>query len=368
MIRRIRAMIHKELHQILRDQRTLGLLLFVPAFLLVMFGYAISLDVEDAPIALVDHDHSPESRGLATVLRQSRFIDVRYHFDSAARLDGLFRSGMIKAAVVIPTAFGKSLIAGSATAAQLIIDGSDGTTGNTVLGYLRSIVTEYARLDAKGAAAVDFRPRVWFNPDLESNQFLIPGLVAFILIVTSVISTALSVVREKELGSMEQLAISPLTPMELILGKTLPYLVLSLLTAALIFLLSVLFFDMVVAGSLLLLVAVTILFLFASLGFGIFLSTVAETQQVAFLLAILTTFLPSFILSGFVFPIRNMPGIIQAVTYLVPARHYLSALRAIVLKGVGLGVVWPDVALLGAFAVVMVSFGSIRLRVRSFDS
>lgn len=372
MTRRTRAMVRKEMRQIVRDKRTLGVLLLLPAFLLVMFGYAISLDVENAAIAIVDYDRSPESRLTMGILEQSRYVDLRYHLDNTAPLNRLFRTGGARAAVIIPAGYGEALARGSTAAAQIIVDGSDGTTGNTILGYLQSILADVPR-EVEGTPgtpgagrAIDFRPRVWFNPELESNQFLVPGLVAFILIVTAVISTALSVVREKELGSMEQLAVSPLAPSELIIGKTLPYLVISFVIAVSIFALSYLLFDLVVAGSYFLLVAVTLLFLFACLGFGVFISTIAETQQVAFLIAILSTFLPSFILSGFVFPIRNMPVIIQAVTYLIPARHYLSALRAIVLKGAGIEVIWRDLLLLLVFSGVMVAAGSYRIRKRSF--
>ncbi|MFW5843219.1 MAG: ABC transporter permease [Spirochaetota bacterium] len=369
MTRRTRAMFRKEMRQIFRDKRTLGVLLVLPAFLLVMFGYAISLDVENASIAVVDYDHSPESRKIVEVLSRSRYVDVRFRPASPNSLNRLYREGKAQAAVVIPRGYGEALAEGSAASVQILIDGSDGTTGNTVLGYLRSIIAEVpSKMDGDGTVRrIDFRPRVWFNPELESNQFLIPGLVAFILIVTAVISTALSVVREKEHGSMEQLAVSPLSPSELILGKTLPYLVVSFVIAVSIFVSSYLFFDIVIAGSYLLLLGVTLLFLFACLGFGVFISTLAETQQVAFLIAILSTFLPSFILSGFVFPIRNMPVAIQAVTYLVPARHYLSALRAIVLKGAGLEVIWRDIVLLLLFSLVMVGAGSYRIRKGSFD-
>ncbi len=363
-------MVRKEVRQILRDRRTLAVLLVVPAFLLVMVGYAISLDVEHAPIAVVDYDHSPESRALTRTLHESRFIDVRHYLPNGDSLDLLYKRGRALGAVVIPREFGADLAAGRGSVAQIIVDGSDGTTGNTVLGYMQSIVAEFEGIDERETAArrhIDFRPRVWFNPELESNQFLVPGLVAFILIVTSVISTALSVVRERELGSMEQLAVSPLSATELIIGKTLPYLAISFITAVAIFVLSHLLFDVVIAGNRVLLAVTTLLFLFASLGFGVFISTIAETQQVAFLIAILSTFLPSFILSGFIFPVRNMPMPIQMMTNIIPARHYLEAIRAIVLRGAGIAVIWPRLVILTAFSIVTVGAGSYRIRVGSFD-
>lgn len=369
----IGAVVRKELRQIIRDRRTLGVLLFVPLFLLIMFGYAISLDVTDAPIAVVDRDKSRQSRELVRGFSHSEQFDLAYFLDDSADLDRLILNERVKGALVIPRGFSSALLRGDSTAVQILIDGTNGTTGSALLGYMQGVIFDYAggvqkaRLGIETAELlpIDYRPRVWFNPELESNQYLIPGLVSFILVVTAVISTALSVVREKELGTLDQIAASPLRPVDLILGKTLPYMAISAVIAASIFLASYLFFDVGVAGSLLWLSVVTLLFLFACLGLGIFISSIAETQQVAFLIAILTTFLPSFILSGFVFPIENMPTPIQAVTYLVPARYYLSALRAIMLKGAGVAVFRQEIVFLALFATVTVGAGVFRLRTRS---
>ncbi|NBF40370.1 MAG: ABC transporter permease [Spirochaetes bacterium] len=369
----IQAVVKKELRQIIRDTRTLGVLLFVPVFLLVMFGYAISLDVKNAPIAVVDHDKSRQSRELIRGFSHSEYFDLAYFTDDTGQLESMFLDETVQGALVIPGDFSKRILRGEDTTVQVLIDGTNGTTGSALLGYMQAVVIDYAGslqearlgVDTAQVLPIDYRPRVWFNPELESNQYLIPGLVAFILVVTAVISTALSVVREKELGTLEQIAASPLRPVDLILGKTLPYMVISAVIAASIFVASYFFFDVGVAGSLLWLAGVTLLFLFACLGLGIFISSIAETQQVAFLIAILSTFLPSFILSGFVFPIENMPVPIQAVTYLVPARYYLSALRAIMLKGAGVMVFWPDVLLLAIFAAATVGAGIFRLRTRS---
>ncbi|MFP4303016.1 MAG: ABC transporter permease [Spirochaetaceae bacterium] len=367
------AVVRKELRQIVRDKRTLGVLLFLPLFLLVMFGYAISLDVKDAPIAVVDQDGSRQSRALIRGFSHSEYFDLAYYLNYTGDLEPMFLDETIKGALVIPRGFSKELLRGEETKVQILIDGTNGTTGSALLGYMQAVVLDFAGsiqesrlgVETTDVLPIDYTPRVWFNPELESNQYLIPGLVAFILVVTAVISTALSVVREKELGTLEQIAASPLRPVELILGKTVPYMVISAVIAASVFLASYIFFGVGVAGSLLWLAGVTLLFLFACLGLGIFISSIAETQQVAFLIAILSTFLPSFILSGFVFPIENMPGPIQAVTYLVPARYYLSALRAIMLKGAGVSIFWPDVAFLALFAAITLGAGVFRLRTRS---
>jgi ABC-2 type transport system permease protein len=209
---------------------------------------------------------------------------------------------------------------------------------------------------------IDYQPRVWYNPELKSAKFLVPGLIAFILMVTAVISTALAVVREREMGTIEQLMVSPVKPLQLILGKTIPYTVISLAATVMILVLGYILFDVSIKGSVLLLALVTIIFLVGALGMGLLISTIAETQQVAFMIAVITTMLPTFILSGFVFPIRNMPWFIQMVTYLIPARYFLVALRAIVLKGVGLGAFWEQLVFMGLFAAAVLAVSSARLK------
>ncbi len=372
----IRPVVKKELRQILRDRRTLAVLLFFPLFLLVMFGYAISLDVKNAPIAVVDYDKSSRSRELIQKFSHSDYFRLARFTEDRDAVRRMLLDETVEGALVIPRGFGAQLLRGEKSRVQVLVDGTNGTTGSALLGYLQAVVIDYAGSLQKaqlGVAAeevlpIDYRPRVWFNPELDSNLFLIPGLVAFILVVTAVISTALSVVREKELGTMEQIAASPLRPLDLILGKTLPYMLLSALIAGSVFAASYLFFDLGVGGSPLWLAAVTLLFLFACIGLGILISSIAETQQVAFLIAILSTFLPSFILSGFVFPIENMPLPIQAFTYLVPARYYLAALRTIMLKGAGIAVFWPELLALLVFSGVTVAAGVFRLQSRSISA
>jgi ABC-2 type transport system permease protein len=369
----VKAVIKKEYRQILRDRRTLAVLLFVPIFLLVMFGYAISLDVKNAPLAVVDHDKSRHSRELVRHFSHSEYFNLARFPEDSSRVEAMLLDETVKGALVIPQGFGTEILGGGESSVQVLIDGTNSTTGSALLGYMQAVVIDYAGslqearlgVETTEVLPIDYRPRVWFNPELESNMFLIPGLVAFILVVTAVISTALSVVREKELGTLEQIAASPLRPVDLILGKTLPYMAISAVIATLVFVASYVFFGIGVRGSILWLTGATLLFLFACLGLGIFISSIADTQQVAFLIAVLTTFLPSFILSGFVFPIENMPEIIRVFTYLVPARYYLSALRTIMLKGAGIGVFLPDLLFLAAFAGLTIGAGVFRLRTRS---
>lgn len=361
----IGAMIKKEVRQILRDRRTLAVLVFIPVFLLIMFGYAISLDVQNAPLAVVDYDRSSKSRRLVEAFDRTDYFELVAYPESMSRIDGLLARESARIALIIPVDFSEKLSAGRRVAVSAIIDGSNSTTGAAVLGYARSIVTSFGVQLAPEATSASGRyvmqPRVWFNPELESNVFLIPGLVAFILVVTAVVSTALSLVREKELGTMEQLVASPLRPVDIVVGKTVPYMGLSIIVAAFVFGASRVLFGIEVSGSILLLGLVTLLFLAACLSLGIMISTISDSQQVAFLIATLSTLLPSFLLSGFVFPIENMPPVVQAFTYLVPARYYLSALRAVAVRGSGLAGFWPDVVLLLVFTAVAAGVSMARL-------
>lgn len=357
----LRAVIIKEIHQIVRDPRTLGVLLFLPLFLLIMFGYAVNLDVRNAPIAVIDFDSSPESRRIIASLSNSVDYFFLYGvYRDTHRTYSLLEDGTLQGIVVIPNHFGSNQLGGSPATIQIVVDGTNGTTASALQGYLQLAIQRAISPSAK--ALFDLRRQVWFNPELESSQYLIPGLVAFILVITAVISTALSIVREKELGTLEQIAATPLRPLPLIVGKTIPYMVISIVIAAFIFLAGFFLFGVGVAGSVFDLAWITTLFLFASLGLGIVISSIADSQQVAFMISILVTFLPAFILSGFIFPIENMPGIIRVVTYIVPARYFISALRIIMLKGGGIAYFWQDALFLVVFSMFTIGMGVIRLR------
>lgn len=366
--------IRKEFRQIRRDPRTMGILLFVPVFMLMMFGYALNFDVRHTPVAVLDLDRTPASRELWQQFGRTEFFDLRYWLRDQREIDRLLGTERARLAVVIPPGYGAALAAGRNPVVQFIVDGANSNAATSVLGSVEAMMQQYSlRLTAErimrhGGARValplDYRPRVWFNPELKSARFLIPGLIGFILMVVAVISTTLSIVREKERGTMEQLAVSPVTPLELVAGKTAPYVLIALLSTTMILVLGALLFEVRVAGSLLLLYGVTLVFILAALGMGIMISTLADTQQVAFMIAVIATMLPSYILSGFVFPIRNMPLPVQLITYLVPARYYLVCIRAIILKGAGLEAFWPQVLALCAFAAAMLGAAAVRIRMK----
>jgi len=369
---RIGTIMIKELRQISRDPATLGMLLVVPLFLLLMFGFAINLDTKHIRLAVLDLDKTQDSRELLQSFLHSEYFDLEFVLDRESQIDGLLDTGQALVALVIPRDFGRDAANGKKAEIQAIVDGSNGTTAATAIGYVQAVAADYSQrafvrsLERAGVTGmkttINFQPRVLFNPELRSANFLIPGLIVLILMMTAVLSTTLSIVREKERGTMEQIAVSPVQPFELILGKTVPYLVMSLVAAAAILATSRLLFGVTVRGSWLDLGLVTLIFLFGCLAFGVLLSTVSDSQQVAFLLSALLTLLPTFILSGFVFPFRNMPWIIQAFSYLLPGRYYLAALRAIMVKGAGFWAFGDQVAALLIFAAATGGLSVLRLR------
>jgi len=362
MLRRTLAVAVKELLQLRRDPRTAFTLFGMPIALLLLYGYALSFDVQHIRLAVVDQDGSRAARDLADSFLQSGYFDLVSHGGDPRVLDRLFDTGKAQAALVIPAKYGSELAARRPSTLQFVLDGSDSQTATTILGYARQIVGSVTPVvrTGTGNAAVVQAPLVWYNPDLSSARFLVPGLLAFILMVTSVIATALAVVREKERGTMESLRATPLVAIELLVGKTLPYLLLGSAATAGTLVTARLLFDVRVRGSLLWLAAVSLVFLAVSLGWGILVSTIAETQQVAFQLGLLSSMLPTFILSGFIFPISSMPRGLQLITHLFPARYYLTALREIILKGAGPEVWWNQAVGLVVYGVAVLALATVR--------
>ena len=363
-MRKTVAVATKALRQIGRDRRTLTILLFVPALFLLLYGYALNFDIRNVRLAVEDRDQSPQSRALVSAFVNSGYFDLAAAITTDDELDRLIDRNEARAALVIPGGYGRHVIDRRPVHVQIIVDGDNSNTATTVMGYAQSIVAEISAAqsgEASLAPPIRLEPRVWYNPQLRSTLFLVPGLIAYISMITAVISTALSVVREKERGTMEQVRMSPVSPATYVLGKTIPYLALSFVSALLIIVVAMMLFDMPMRGSWLLLSAAIGLFLIGAQAQGLVISSVAPTQQVAFQLALLSSFLPTFILSGFIFPISSMPQAVQVITYVIPARYFLVALRAIVLKGADVMAFWTDLLALGIFAAVMLTLASARL-------
>jgi ABC-2 type transport system permease protein len=370
-VRKTLAVVRKEVLQIVRDPLTLAMLLGLPAFMLVVVGYAVNFDVEGLQLAVQNRDPGPASRRLIDSFTNSRRFELVASIDAATDIDLILKRRVARAVLVIPEDFGENLAAGRDAEVQLIIDGSDSNTATTALGYASGVIQAAngelaARALRRGGGealletAIDLQSRVWFNPELRSSHFLVPGLIGFILMITGVLSTALAVVREKESGTMEQLGVAPLHPIQVLLGKTIPYMVVSLTATVLILVAARVLFGVVVHGSYVDLFAITALYLFGALAFGLLISSLVESQAVAFQMGILSSMLPALILSGFIFPIRNMPEPLQLLSLIVPARYYLVVLRGVILKGAGLAPYWEQVAALGIYTTVVLSLAVLR--------
>jgi len=368
-MRKVAAVARKELRQIARDRRTLMILLFVPVFFLLLFGYALNWDIRHVRLAVDDRDRTAESRSIVSAFVNSGYFDFVRSTDEHG-VDALMNTNEARAVIVIPSGLGRDLRRGRRVPVQVLINGDNANTATTVVGYaltiLQSESSKYrggvSAAAAGGAPLLSVAPRVWYNPELRSTLFLVPGLIAYIAMISAAISTALSIVREKERGTMEQVRMAPLDASMFVVGKTIPYFFISLASGMGIVLASMALFGLPMRGSWLLLLASVSLVLVGALALGLFVSSVADTQQVAFQLAALVSFLPTMLLSGFVFPIASMPAVLRAITYAVPARYFLIALRAIVLKGAGLAVYWADLAALALFAAIMIALASVRLR------
>ena len=359
----------KEIRQISRDRRTLAILLFVPAFFLLLYGYALNFDIRNIPLAVQDNDRTSTSRGVISAFVQSGYFDLVQDVPRSVDVVDVLDRGDARAVLVIPGGFGSDAGRGQPTSVQMIINGDNANTATTVMGYAVGLVSAIsaryqreARVLAPAAPLLTAETRVWYNPELRSTYFLVPGLIAYIAMLTAVVSTALSIVREKEVGTMEQVRMSPVGPFAYVIGKTVPFFCVSLVSSMGIIGLSMLLFDLPMRGSWLLLFVSVSVFLVGALAFGVLISTLAETQQVAFQVALLTSYLPTLMLSGFIFPISSMPVVLQAITYTVPARYFLIALRGIVLKGVGAEVFWPQLVALAVFAAVVLTLASLRLK------
>jgi ABC-2 type transport system permease protein len=371
MMNRIIAVSKKEIRQLMRDTRMLFVLFVFPILLLVIFGYAITFDVKHIKLAVFDKDKTEMSRDFINRLLSSQYFDLAGYINSDAEIRDYLDHQKAQSVLVIPRDFSKNLGRGEEENLQILIDGVNGNTASIIMNYMNIASLSYsADLRKETAAAsgfplytvVELEPIFWYNPSLNSTYFLLPGLIAMILIITAVVSIALSIVREKEKGTMEQIYVSPVSSLELLIGKTLPYIFIALLIAALILVAGYILFGITVKGNYLLLLLTTLLFLFASLNMGIFVSSIAETQQVAFQIATLVSLLPSLILSGFIFPIESMPVVIQWLTNITPAKFYVVILRGILLKGVGLEAFWEQTIYLLIFALFFLILAAVKNR------
>jgi len=373
---RLRSLIRKEFIQIWRDPRTLYITFAIPVVQLFLLGYTATTDVRNVPLAVFDQDRSPEARRLLDAYRAADYFRLAFDVDSEAELRGLIEGGRARAGLVIPPDYASSLLAGRPAVVAFVLDGSDPNVASTSLAAAQLIGQAHAttlaveRLGGVVPAGglqplIQVRARVWYNPDLVSAYFMVPALIGMILQLMTTMLTSTSIVRERERGTIEQLIVTPIRSWELILGKILPYVLLALFDTLEILVVGTLWFDVPIRGSLGLLLWLSCLFLISSLGIGLFISTVAHTQQEAMMLTYFTL-LPTIFLSGFFFPLAAMPPFLQAISYLIPLRYYLVIIRSVLLKGVGLSSLGPEVVALTILAFVWMAIAALRFR-KSLD-
>lgn len=370
MWERILTMLRKEFRSVFRDPRMRMVIFGVPVIQTLIFGYAVTMDVRHVRLVLIDHDHTPASRELAARFTGSDYFDVVLETpreaDARVEIDAARASAILQ----INAGFESSLRAGRPTAVQLIVDGSDSNTARLVLNYSAIIAGGYnqalvldAALRQSGRAlrtgGVDLRPRAWFNENLESRNYFVPGVMAVLVMLISLMLTGMSIVREKEVGTIEQIMVTPIRPLEFMLGKFAPFIVIGFVDVALVTLVGVFWFEIPIRGSFALLLLGTACFLLSTLGIGLFISTVSQTQQQA-MMTTFFFFFPAMLLSGFIYPIANMPEPVQWLTLVDPLRYYLVIIRGVFLKGVGLDVLWPQLAALLALGVAVMGFAVSR--------
>ena len=371
-MRRILHLMRKEFLELRQDPRLFGVVILAPIIQLNVLGYAATTDVKDVPIAIVDADRSTASRNLVHRFETSSNFKIVAMSGSTAEIDRYLDRGEAWMAISIPPNFGQALAAGRNATVQVAADGTDSNSTTVALGYAQALIGGYSqdlaaatlrqRPGATAAATALVTPeiRVWFNPRLESRDFMIPGIVALLLLVVTTNLSAMAIVREKELGTLEQLSVTPLARWELITGKLLPYAAIGIIDVVLVLVVAIYWFEIPMRGSIALLFGMCLIYLLSTLGLGLFVSTISRTQQQAMMTSIFFFLMPMIYLSGFIFPIENMPAWIQPFTYLIPLRYFLVIVRGIFLKGIGLEVLWPQALALFAWGTAVLALATLR--------
>ena len=374
MFERIKSILFKEFRQVFRDPRMRTVIFVAPVIQMLVFGYAATTDVRNIPTAVYDLDNTRESRDIVREFSYSKYFNIKYYiYDDKTQKDYIDKF-LVDAVIRFNHGFAKDLEAGKTAQVQLIVDGTDSNTAALILSYANKIIEGYSSrlLEGRNNASlkriagfpgVDLKTRAWFNENLESRNFYIPGVIALIVTLISLLLTAMAIVKEKEIGTIEQLIVSPIKPFELILGKLTPFAIIAIMDVIFVTLIGVLWFRIPIRGDPLLLLGATAIYLLTSLGIGLFISTISATQQEAMMSTFLF-FFPANLLSGFMFPIANMPKLIQYITYINPLRYYLVILRGIFLKGSGINILWPQMLALFVIGIAVIMMSSLRFHKR----
>lgn len=372
-LRRILHLMRKEVLELKQDPRLFGVVIIAPIMQLAVLGYAATTDVKDVPIAIVDADRSTPSRDLIHRFESSANFKIVGMPGSTDEIDRYLDRGEAWMAISIPANFGLAVTTNRSATLQVVADGTDSNSTGVALGYAQTLIAGYTRdlmeaaarqrpsaTAAPAGALVTSEIRVWFNPRLESRDFMIPGIIALLLLVVTTNLSAMAIVREKEVGTLEQLSVTPLARWELITGKLLPYAAIGIIDVVLVLVVAIYWFEVPMRGSIALLFAMCVIYLMSTLGLGLFVSTISRTQQQAMMTTIFFFLMPMIYLSGFIFPIENMPAWIQPFTYLIPLRYFLVIVRGIFLKGVGLEVLWPQALALFAWGATVLALATLR--------
>jgi ABC-2 type transport system permease protein len=371
MFERLRAMLRKEFIQVLRDPRMRAVLVVVPLFQVIIFGYAVNTDVRGVHLGLLDLDNTPSSRAFVAAFTGSGYFSATRHLASPAETEDLLDKGTVRAVLRLDSGFQRDLDAGRTAHVQLVLDGTDSNTASIVMGYASRIVASYGRsvmveragrsLGAAPPPSLSMVSRAWFNPNLDSRFYFLPAVIALLVMVISIILSSMAIVREREIGTMEQIMVSPIARVEFILGKTLPFAIIGFLDTALISLLATFWFRVPFLGSPLVLFVATGLYLMSTLGVGLFISTISRTQQQAMMTAFFFM-QPAILLSGFIYPIANMPLPVQWLTFLNPLRYFLVIIRGVFLKGTGFEVLWPQMLGLLLLGLALLGLATTQFR------
>jgi ABC-2 type transport system permease protein len=373
MFDRIIAIARKEFYQIWRDKRSLGLLAFVPTFTLLLFGYALTLDTKHIKLMVVDDARTSESREYIGTFTHTEYFDLAGYVATTTEAQRMIEKGAADVVMVIPRDFSRLLLDGRQVDVQALVNGGNSNVATAAASYVNLFTQDFSKKirtqtlmsqGVKGYMPIDYRPRIWFNPQLVTAKYLVPGLMGYVMMIATVLSTSLSIVREKERGTMEQIMVSPVRSREFMIGKVIPYFIVACILAFGIIVAGWLLFDIPVQGSIPMLAVSLLFFITGGLGMGLAISTIAATQESAFFIAVFTTVLPTQLLSGFIFPIENMPRALQIFTTIVPAKYLLIVLRSILLKGAPLATYWEAFVALVLYAVIMMSIAILRMKKR----
>jgi ABC-2 type transport system permease protein len=367
---RVRELVRKEFIQLLRDKKTRPLLVIVPLFQMIIFGYVVTTDVRDIRVGILDQSRTPESRRFIDTVAGNKTFRITHRADHPQELDSLLMKGKVNLIIKIPPDFGVRIRRGDTANIQILVDGSMSNMASVRISYTAAVLERFnSRMIRElhgrrmNYGEIDARVRTWYNPNLDSQNFYVPGIVAFLVMLLTLLFTSMAIVRERETGTMEQLIVTPLRPIEFILGKTIPFIIIAQAQMIMVIVFGIIWFKIPLAGNVFLLLGASCIFLLSTLGIGLFISTVSRTQQQA----MMTNFffiLPFFMLSGFVFPISNMPTVVQWLTYLNPLRYFLVIIRGIFLKGIGVAVLWPQFGALTILGLVVFTGAVMRFKKR----